>query len=172
MKLVKDLMTVKVISFRPSDKLSKVAETFAKLGISGAPVVDDQNRVIGVISERDIIELIKSKSGIKERTEGMLTETLQFFHIYPVVSIEFRRTMKELDLEEKFWKEIEDGKVEDIMTKKPLTVSEKEGIDKSIELMVVKGVNRVPVITEEGELVGIITRADIIQSFSQSVEEN
>lgn len=172
MKSVKDLMTFKVISFRPSDKLSKVAETFAKLGISGAPVVDDHNKVIGVISERDIIELIKSKSGIKERTGEIIAETLQFFHIYPVVSIEFRRTMRELDQEEKFWKEIEDGKVEDIMTKKPLTVSENEGIDKLIGLMVEKGVNRVPVITEEGKLVGIVTRADIIKSISQGVEEN
>jgi len=163
-------MIVQVVSFKPYDQLSKVFETFAKLGISGAPVIDDYNKVIGVISEKDIIELIKSNSSITERTEEILADAFQFFHIYPVVSLKFRRTMKEIDQEEKFWKEIESGRVVDIMTREPLTVSENESIDKLIDLMVKNGVNRVPVVTNEGKLAGIVTRADIVKNIAQNRE--
>ncbi|MCP8323662.1 MAG: CBS domain-containing protein, partial [Candidatus Methylarchaceae archaeon HK02M2] len=98
--MVKDLMNVNVISFRQSEKISKVAETFVKLGISGAPVIDDYNNVVGIISERDIIELFKSKSSILGKTEDLIDDTLQFFHIYPIASLKFRRTIRELNQEE------------------------------------------------------------------------
>jgi len=164
-------MNVNVISFRQSEKISKVAETFVKLGISGAPVIDNYNNIVGIISERDIIELFKSKSSILGKTEDLLAETLQFFHIYPIASLKFRRTIRELNQEENFWKEIESRKIEDVMTAKPLTISEDESIEKVIELIVENGVNRVPVVNMERKLVGIVTRADIIDSIARDLGE-
>lgn len=54
---VKELMTTDVIAFKPDEKIPHVVKAFRTNRISGAPVIDDQRKVIGIISEADIMKL-------------------------------------------------------------------------------------------------------------------
>jgi predicted transcriptional regulator len=54
---VKELMTTDVMAFKPDEKIPHVVKVFRTNRISGAPVIDDQRKVIGIISEADIMKL-------------------------------------------------------------------------------------------------------------------
>jgi len=56
----------RIITFNPNDDISYVIQTLSKKNISGAPVVDLEDKIIGIVSELDIIELVK-KSEIENR---------------------------------------------------------------------------------------------------------
>lgn len=78
MPLAEDIMVKKdrVVTFHTHDDISYVAQTFYKKNISGAPVVDLEDRPIGVVSELDIIESVK-KSRIEKlsQAKGLMEKT-------------------------------------------------------------------------------------------------
>jgi len=57
-KLVEDYMTRSVITLKPGSTIFEAAETFIKNKISGAPVIDDNNRLVGMLSEWDCLSVI------------------------------------------------------------------------------------------------------------------
>ncbi len=150
---VRELMTTDVIAFKPSDKVHQVAETFRSNRISGAPVLDDQRKVIGVISEADIMKL---------------TATVPFPDIdplnpFPVFSLTaYRKKVEKIpdEIETLF-----EGSVKDVMTKDPVTISPDDSVLDAARLMHKDDFNRIPVVDDEGKLVGLIARADIISLF-------
>ena len=152
---VRELMTTDVIAFKPSDKVHQVAETFRSKRISGAPVIDDQRKVIGVISEADIMKL---------------TATVPFPDIdplnpFPVFSLTaYRKKVEKIpdEIETLF-----EGSVKDVMTKDPVTISPDDSVLDAARLMHKDDFNRIPVVDDEGKLVGLIARADIIGLFVQ-----
>jgi len=152
---VRELMTTDVIAFKPSDKVHQVAETFRSNRISGAPVIDDQSKVIGVISEADIMKL---------------TATVPFPDIdplnpFPVFSLTaYRKKVEKIpdEIETLF-----EGSVKDVMTKDPVTISPDDSVLDAARLMHKDDFNRIPVVDDEGKLVGLIARADIIGLFVQ-----
>jgi CBS domain-containing protein len=152
---VRELMTTAVIAFKPSDKVHQVAETFRSSRISGAPVIDDQRKVIGVISEADIMKL---------------TATVPFPDIdplnpFPIFSLTaYRKKVEKIpdEIETLF-----EGSVKDVMTKDPVTISPDDSILDAARLMHKGDFNRIPVVDDEGKLVGLIARADIIGLFVQ-----
>ena len=152
---VRELMTTDVIAFKPSDKVHQVAETFRSNRISGAPVIDDQRKVIGVISEADIMKL---------------TATVPFPDIdplnpFPVFSLTaYRKKVEKIpdEIETLF-----EGSVKDVMTKDPVTISPDDSVLDAARLMHKDDFNRIPVVDDEGKLVGLIARADIISLFVQ-----
>jgi CBS domain-containing protein len=152
---VKELMKTDIIAFKPSDTIYQVAKTLRAQRISGAPVVDDQNRVIGVISEADIMKL---------------TATVPFPDIdplnpFPVFSLtsymnKVKRIPDEIDA-------LFEGAVNDVMSKKPITLSPDDSISDAARLMHKSDFNRIPVVDEDGKLVGLIARDDIISVFAR-----
>ncbi len=152
---VKELMTTKVIAFKPSDKIRYVAETFRANRISGAPVIDDKRRVIGVISEADIMRL---------------TATIPFPDVdplnpFPVFSISgYMKKVKKIpdEIETLF-----EGYVKDVMSKKLVTISPDDSISDAARIMHKNDFNRIPVVDDEGKLVGLIARDDIIGVFAK-----
>ena len=152
---VKELMTTDVIAFKPSDKIQQVAETFRAQRISGAPVIDDQRRVIGIISEADIMEL---------------TATIPFPDIdplnpFPVFSLSaYMKQVK--DIEEEIATLFE-GEVKDVMSKKPVTISPEDSISDAARIMRKNDFNRIPVVDDEEKLIGLIARDDIISVFAR-----
>jgi CBS domain-containing protein len=152
---VRDLMTTDVIAFKPSDKIHLVAETLRANRISGAPVIDDQRKVIGVISEADIMKL---------------TATVPFPDIdplnpFPVFSLtSYRKKVEKIpdEIETLF-----EGSVKEVMTKDPVTITPEDSILDAARIMHKRDFNRIPVIDEEGKLVGLIAREDIIGLFVQ-----
>jgi len=151
---VKELMTTNVITFKPSDKLRHVAETLRANRISGAPVIDAQRRVIGVISEADIMKL---------------TATVPFPDIDPLNPFPVFSLSAYMKRVKKIPEEIDtlfEGDVQDVMSKKPVTISPEDSISDAARIMHKNDFNRIPVVDAEGKLVGLIARDDIIGVFA------
>ncbi len=151
---VKELMVTDVIAFTPHDKIHHVAKTFRTNRISGAPVIDDQRKVIGIISEADIMRL---------------TATIPFPDIdplnpFPVFSLSsYMKKVKKIpdEIDTLF-----EGYAKDVMTKKPVTISPDDSISDAARLMHKNDFNRLPVVDGEGKLVGLIARGDVIGVFA------
>jgi predicted transcriptional regulator len=85
---VSDIMVSPVITVKPQDSIKKVAQLFVQQGISAAPVIDDQGKVVGIISEGDLLHARKSapngsvrdgsgsSSGITNSPTNSLSRTL------------------------------------------------------------------------------------------------
>ncbi|NQE46119.1 Inosine-5'-monophosphate dehydrogenase [ANME-1 cluster archaeon GoMg2] len=152
---VKELMTTDVIAFKPDDKIPHVAKTFRTKRISGAPVIDDQNKVIGVISEADIMKL----------TAAIPFPDIDPLNPFPVFSMSsYMKKVKKIpdDIDTIF-----EGYVKDVMSKNPVTISPDDSISDAALIMRKSDFNRIPVVDAEGKLVGLIAREDIIAVFAK-----
>jgi CBS domain-containing protein len=140
---VKDVMTSNVICVRKYDDINQVIQTVSELNIGGLPVVDDDRRVVGIISEADIL----SAMGIeKEQT--------------------FRDTLKHL-LGDKLPERKLGDIVGDIMTSPAITVRFDDDISIAAQAMHEKRIRRLPVVDAENRLMGIVSRRDIIRAISR-----
>jgi CBS domain-containing protein len=127
---------------------------FALNNVSGAPVVDDGNHLIGILSETDILGLVmkyQDKLSIDHPSAYMLESPMD------------DATEKDQDVR-KASDAISNTQVKDIMTRTVLTTTPDAMIVDVVEEMIRMTVNRVPVL-EKGILVGIISRGDIIFSI-------
>lgn len=153
--LVKEIMTKDVISFKPDDSLATVAKTFIGENVSAAPVVDENNCVVGIISESDLMDVL-------EYHEDLGSELLSLAPGYGD-RWSFQRSFEEAD---EWLHRIEEGKAKEEMTKGVFKVNPEDDLSKVEEAMVLRKVNQVPVVDEEGKLVGIVARADVIRAMS------
>ena len=143
---VQDLMTREVTTVTPTTSLRDAAALLARARISGMPVVNAAGDIVGVLSEADIV--VKAGGEVaRNRLLGWLLES-------------------DLGLEEKIRAET----VGDAMTAPVVTISSKRPVHEAARLMVSENVNRLPVV-EKGQLVGILTRADIVRAFTRTDAE-
>lgn len=150
---VSDIMTTQVISVLGTDTLKDVTITLAVDNLSGAPVVDEDFKLIGIISECDILKLI-----LEHEKNLNLENPVLHLLAFPMDAIIDDPQLKEAA------DKISKIKVEDIMTHNVITTTPNAQIIDVLRLMVEKDVNRVPVL-EKGVLVGIVTRGDVIFSI-------
>lgn len=150
---VRDIMTTQVISLLGTDTLKDATITLAVDNLSGAPVVDDDCRLIGILSECDILKVIMDH----EKTLNMENPVLHLL-AFPMDAIDDDPALKVAA------DNISKIKVADIMVPEVITTSPNAEIIDVLRIMIDKDVNRVPVL-EKGVLVGIVTRGDIIFSI-------
>lgn len=152
----KDIMSKEVITLNPDDTAALVAEKFLKNNINGAPVMDDE-KVVGFVSEKNLVNLI---SEIFESSIGTLASALP-----PIIS---DRLLK-IEVDELFrdFERAQKVKIKEIMTKKSITILPETLIEKVAEIMCEKDVNHLPVVDEDGKLVGIVAREDIIHAIAK-----
>jgi CBS domain-containing protein len=142
MKL-EEIMIRSIKTVRTDDTIRDVAVIICTNHVSGVPVVDDEGKVVGVISEKDII-----KAMYPDYTE---------FHDDPVRSRDFE------ELEERY-EALLVRKVEDLMSRNVLSITSDVPILKAASLMILKKIRRLPVI-DQGKLVGIVSQGDIHQAI-------
>ena len=145
-KRAKDIMTTDVIVANKNDIIANVANLLIKEKIGGLPVVDEENKVVGIISETDIM---------KKESHVDSPRMLNF-----IQGIIFLDDMKKFEDE---MRAIAAYKVEDLMSKDIITVN--ETFDYVANVMINKSINRVPVVDENNFLKGIICRYDIIKAM-------
>ncbi|MBM4240676.1 MAG: CBS domain-containing protein [Euryarchaeota archaeon] len=149
---IQDAMQKNVIKFKADDKIIDIARILREKKISGAPVVDDDGIVIGIVSEGDIMRLLEVHS-----------PQINLILPAPLDLIELPLRMKhEYDEISKGLKKAASVVVAEIMTKNVKTISKDASVSDAAELMDSHDINRLPVVDEEGKLIGIITRGDII----------
>ncbi len=144
----KDIMTRNVITIREDATLEDVAEILEKKHISGVPVVNENNQVVGLISENDLISQHKKIS----RSD---TCTLLDIMLY----------YQSKDLYEKEIKKFFQAKVSEVMTDDVICVTSSTPVGEVAEIMLKNGFNRVPVVSKDKRIIGIIARADIIKAI-------
>lgn len=147
-KKAKDIMTTDVIVANKNDNIANVANLLIKEKIGGLPVVDEENKVVGIISETDIM---------KKESHVDSPRMLNFLQ-----GIIFLDDMKKFEDE---MRAIAAYKVEDLMSRDIITVNENDTFDYVANVMINKSINRVPVVDEENFLKGIICRYDIIKAM-------
>lgn len=142
----KDIMNEDVIAVKAGDNVENVVRILLENKISGVPVVDEDSKVIGIVSEADLIYPEKS---------------LHLPAFIPILDgIIFLESFKKL---EKEIKKMTAYKVEDVMVKKVITVNEDTEVEEVVNILIDKKINRVPVVNEDDKLVGIITRSNILK---------
>lgn len=143
---VSDIMTRNPITAPPSMMARELARILVDNEISGVPVIDPQDRVIGVVSRTDLLE--RMVSGPEGSVRSTFVETLA----------EGMRLRTELDPEQV-------GYVQDFMTPDPITVSPDDPIVKVAHLMAEEHVHRVVVVDDNERVVGIVTSLDVLRAF-------
>jgi len=157
---VRDVMSKDLITLAPTATLREAAITLADESVGGCPVVDDQQRMVGMLSEVDILEALKTQ--YKELRMLMPPEI--------TFGISFVEIIKEREALAAF-KEVETTLVRDIMRKAVYSVTPEDNVEKAIQVMVQHKVHRIPVV-EGGKLVGILTRGDVLRGFFRHVGQS
>ncbi|MES0341812.1 MAG: CBS domain-containing protein [Candidatus Humimicrobiaceae bacterium] len=147
-RLVKDIMVKKVITIQKDASVEELSELLVKNKISGVPVIDGDGKLVGIATEGDLI--IKDSDLHFPRYFKLLDSI-----IYLESLNKFKKSLK------KFL----GTKVEDVMTAEIKTVKEETPVGEAANIMIKYNVNRVPVLDSKDELVGIVTRADIVGSM-------
>ncbi|GAB6085281.1 CBS domain-containing protein [Alkaliphilus crotonatoxidans] len=148
--LAREIMTKDVITVKREDTVEHVIKLLMEHNVSGLPVVDEENHVVGMITEGDLI--YRSKK---------LQIPSYFTILDSYIFLESTKTIQEQI------RKMVGYRVEDVMTEKVISVDVEENIEEIATLMATKKVNRVP-ITENGKLVGIVSRRDIIKAYADS----
>ena len=150
MLTAKDLMTANVIAVTKETEVRELARILADNRISGAPVVDGQGKVIGVVTESDLIFQNK-----KVHIPTVVTILDAFFFL------------ENPDRMEQEIKKMAGTKVEDIYTNGTVSVQQDTPLDEVATLMAEKKVHTLPVLNENEELVGVIGKSDIIRMIAE-----
>ena len=144
---VSDLMTRDVVTINPDADLKEAARRLSGLRISGMPVVDAENRVLGIISEADILSLAGVKKG--HTFKDVLRHVLG----------------KPLPVRKK------GNTVGEVMSSPAITTDPDQDIRAVAAILDEKRIKRLPVVDEEDRLVGVIARADIVRAMGMGQEK-
>jgi len=145
--LAKDIMTKDVITVRPEEKVENAARILIDNQISGIPVVDEHNHVLGIITEKDL--MIKA-SELKVPFYLTLFDSIIFLEN----PIRFNNDLKKYTASD----------VKEAMTDKVYSVEEDTPVTEVVTIMQKRKINRVPVL-RHGKLIGIISRNDILKAM-------
>ena len=141
----KDIMTLNVITVGPDTPINEIAKLLIERRISAAPVVDEDNQLVGIVSEGDLVHRIRGDH------EMPRSWWLSLIGDPSDVPREYIRSH---------------GKTaKDVMTKEVVTATSFTSIAELAELLETKKIKRLPIV-EAGKLVGIVSRANIIQALS------
>jgi len=145
----RDVMTTPVYTVRPETPVPEVARLLVERHISGAPVVDETGRLVGIVTEADLLPKEAGPAGLP------LTALLG-----PEAPPEVREHLRRYR-----------GRVvREVMTREVVTATEDTPVQQLAALMLRKQVNRIPIVRGE-RVVGIVTRNDVLRAFFRRDEE-
>jgi CBS domain-containing protein len=150
MMIVRDVMTYPVWSVRATTPLRDVAELLIENKISGAPVVDANGAVLGIVSEADLLIKEQGPDAVRHR------RLARFFG-------ESKTSQDQIA-------KLEAVTAGEAMTAPALTIPSGRRISEAAAVMTARKVNRLPVV-DDGQLVGIVTRSDLVRAYLRSDEQ-
>ena len=140
---VKDVMTTEVVVVRRDTSFKELAATLRRYRVSALPVVDDAGTVIGVVSEADLL----AKEALAD--PGVMAEVLHHKDV----------------------RKAEGLTAGDLMTRPAVTAAPEDPVEQAARMMHFMRVKRLPVVNSGGELVGIVSRADVLAVFDRPDED-
>ena len=145
----RNAMHREVISVSASTSLADVKALLTEHHISGMPVVDDEKRVIGVVSEQDLLFKLENPA---------------FFTL--------RDRVRHLFGDDSAHRKAHASNLTELMSTPPVTVSDETSLGQVATLLLERKINRVPVVDEADKLIGIISRADLVRVLHQQQESD
>jgi CBS domain-containing protein len=136
---VKDVMNTHVVAVRPTAGYKQMAVTLRERRVSAFPVIDVDGKVIGVVSESDLL--------VKEALEGSVPGVLS--------GLAQRRVRSQ----------VTGLTAADLMTRPAVTIGPGEPVSHAARLMFSKRVKQLPVVSDDGQLIGIVTRSDVLSVY-------
>ena len=147
MMTVGDVMTRTVVTVRAWTPLKEVAQLLIERRISGVPVVDDDGALLGIVSEGDFLMKEQGVQAIRHR------------HLARIFG-DSRATQSSLA-------KVGALTAVEAMTSPAVTIAPGRHISEAAAVMTKRGINRLPVV-DNGRLVGIVSRADLVRAFVRS----
>ncbi len=144
----RDVMIAPVITVGENATIRDVAKLLIEKGISAVPVVDRDGKMVGIVSEADLIH--RPEAG----TDRPASWWLSLISGEPAVAEEYAKSHA--------------IKVKDVMTKNVQTARPDTPLSEIADLFEEHHVKRVPVVNEGGDLVGVVSRANIVQAFASA----
>lgn len=138
---VNDVMTTTVVAVKRGASYKEIAALLRKYRVSAFPVLDDDQRVIGIVSEADLL----AKEALNADRGGAITAMVHH---------------KELQ-------KADGVTAGDLMTSNVVTVKPDDTVEQAARLMYHLQVKRLPVVNAGGYLVGIVSRADLLTVFDR-----
>lgn len=145
---VKSIMTQEVVSVKPDTPLQEAAELLARHGFDGMPVVDEENKLVGILTEYDLI----SKGSATHLPT--FQKIIQNLGVYSKDKSRFNEDFEELTR----------LTVKDMMNSDPLTLSDNATYEEAVSAFRDHHrVNPIPVIDQGRKVVGVVSRYDILK---------
>jgi CBS domain-containing protein len=148
-KTVADVMTPNPIAVKPQTPLPEAIQIIAEEEISGLPVIDDAGKLVGVISETD---LMWQETGVDTPPYIMILDSVIYLQNPARYEKEIHKALGQT--------------VGEVMTDRPVSIAPDSSIRTAAHLMHDKKIRRLPVVDQSGQLIGILTQGDIIRMMA------
>jgi CBS-domain-containing membrane protein len=148
---VRDVMTTRVVAVRKNATFKDMAALLTEYRVSAFPVLDDERKVIGVVSEADLLtkEALVADIGSQAARFGRIAGSPYHDEFAKAAAVT----------------------AADLMTEPPVVVTPDEPVTSAARLMYHGRVKRLPVVGEKGQLIGIVSRADVLSVYRRPDEE-
>lgn len=148
-KTVADVMSRSPITVKPDTPLQEVIRILAERRISGLPVVDETEQLVGVVSETD---LMWRETGVTPPAYITILDSVIYLE---------NPTRYERDLHKALGQT-----AGEVMTPNPITTTAEQSLSEAARLMHERSIHRLPVLDESGRVIGILTRGDIVRAMA------
>ncbi len=145
-KIVSEVMTRDPILVKPQTLLEEAIKILAEKHIGGLPVVDDSGKLVGVISEGD---LMWQEAEVKPPSYIMLLDSVIYLENPGRYQRELHKALGQT--------------VGEVMSDHPFTIKPDKSVKEAARLLNEKRIDRLPVVDDSGKVVGIITRGDVVR---------
>ena len=148
-KTVAEVMTSEPLTVNPKTPLKEAIKILVENRISGLPVVDEQDKLVGVISESD---LMWQETGVEPPPYIMILDSVIYLENPARYEKEIHKALGQT--------------VQEVMTDKAITIQPEQSIKQAAHLMHEKKIRRLPVVDSQARVIGIITQGDIIRTMA------
>jgi len=147
-KTVADLMTREPLTARPEMSLKEVIKILADRRISGLPVVDQHDLLIGIISETD---LMWRETGVTPPAYIMVLDSVIYLENPSRYEQELHKALGQT--------------VGEVMSRDPVSIAPEKSVQEAAKLLHERHIHRLPVLDTTGKVIGILTRGDIVRAM-------
>jgi CBS domain-containing protein len=146
---VKEIMVKDVVSVKPDDSAREALALLFKIQISGLPVIDAQQKLAGVFTEKEVLSYLLPS------------------YIERVGRFIYQNSLK--STRQKF-QELNKIKVAQLMRKDVVTASEDASLSEVARIMLTQKARRLPVLDKSGKVTGIVARTDILKALEKEAQ--
>jgi CBS domain-containing protein len=149
-----DVMTANVITVDPNTSVQALATLLSERGISGVPVVEADGRLVGIVTEGDLLH--RAETGTERRTERRRARWLDTIGSDQEAARDYVKAHGRI--------------VREIMTRDVMSVTDTTELADVATLLETKRIKRVPVL-RDGKLAGIVSRANLVRALAMTKSE-